>query len=413
MLLSVLIYLLKGKRSWRKEDESSRRMVSNSLFRGHRLSEIREEAQFILDLCHTKKDAKSDPRVLASRILTRLLYFSGGGTTALESTSTPRQNTKSRTIKQELVNVAWLSFGLQSVIRSLPDGYSIGETEQRLTRADFQAVLASTGLDDMHFIGKNGVVDFHRLFQSEKCSDKSTTKVPVDMELGAGYGDWIVHQARCKPERNFVAVELRADRLARNFSKALLSESCLANLCCVGAECGSFLRDKVKKGTISRIFVNHPEPPTQTFGSHDQILSSIANGGDEPGHMLTSSTLSAAVNCLDPTDGQIVIVTDNIWYGRLLCATVVKVMNTQKSIRTRRFSAKSGFNLVESIKKVQLYEGKPTGLVHHVESRSHEGSSYFDKLWKTGAGNHAERSKRFLLVIEMVPGLAAAGAGKK
>ena len=218
--------------------------------------------------------------------------------------------------------------------------------------------------------------------------------IPIDIELGAGSGDWIIHQAHNKPERYFISVELRADRVARTFAKMVLSNT--TNLCCVGAESGLFLKERVKKGTVARIFVNHPEPPTQTLGNDNDLLSSIGSGGDgaaEPAHMLSSHILEEAIACLED-EGKIVVVTDNLWYGRLLCATFTRVGQDKPFFRSQTLC--SGFRLVETVGRFDLYEGDPSPAIDHVPSGA--GASYFDRLWRTGAGTHAERSKRFVLV---------------
>jgi hypothetical protein len=55
---------------------------------------------------------------------------------------------------------------------------------------------------------------------------------------------------------------------------------------------------------------------------------------------------------------------------------------------------------VESFGTVTLYEGQPGASIRHAEHSGKEGQSYFDRLWKTGAGSHAERSQRFIVALK-------------
>ena len=110
----------------------------------------------------------------------------------------------------------------------------------------------------------------------------------VEVELGAGFGDWIVSKAIEEPSTNYLAVELRSDRVAQIFARcAILShDKPIDNLCVVGGDSGHFLGNYLSEGSVDSIYVNHPEPPTQTFGAEFHDLSIIMNGGAEPSHML-------------------------------------------------------------------------------------------------------------------------------
>ena len=77
-----------GKKAWRESGNSrdddgnivptGRREESNRLFRSHRQTELRQEALVLQDVdCNVTKNSL----FVAQMMLTRLLYFSGGGTT--------------------------------------------------------------------------------------------------------------------------------------------------------------------------------------------------------------------------------------------------------------------------------------------------------------------------------------------
>jgi pentatricopeptide repeat protein len=378
-----------GKRSWKK-DEGAQRIASNTLYRGHRLSELRNEATALLELVKgNKAKAVAVAHNLSNLLMKRLFYFSGGGSTGLSIPDACNEDADD--VIQQLMTTRWTSFGLKTALakakrKNLPfEKTASPDLEQCKTIAE------SLGLEKLTTVDQNGFLAFSELFDSKE------TNRPLDIELGSGFGDWAVYQAKNKPERDFVAVELRADRVAQTFSRIVLNETPLTNLSCVGAECGSFLKARVKNDSVSTIFVNHPEPPTQTYGGDDDALTRISEGGDEPGHMLSSSILVAAVECLDPKDGQLIIVTDNRMYARLICASVQKAMKTHPSLIEP--VALDTMRKVESFGSVTLYEGQPGASIRHAEHSGKEGQSYFDRLWKTGAGSHSERSQRFIVAL--------------
>ena len=413
--------LLKGKRGWKRNENSSgpRRAVSNSLFRTHRLSEVRSEALDLQSICslHPKSAKLAD---LAFYLLTRLLYFSGGGTTDLsvqQHDNVAGVGNDSLQVRCQLLNAVWHSFGLRTVMMQLLPGADWISDVNVFGEREVFRVQQAVGSSDASVISNDGFMDFQEVFQkrssaaeSEDFASQKAEARPLDIELGSGFGDWIVDQAVSNPGRDYVAVELRADRVVQTFSKSFLngSHSPLSNVCCVGSECGSFLRNRVRQGLAATIFVNHPEPPTQTYGSNNQSLMDIANGGNEPAHMLNSDTLISASRCLQ-LNGRLVIVTDNRWYARLICVTLVKAMKSNKGlICSSELGQSSGIRHVETFgnsqERVVLFEGQPSEVIgHSVQNGPKSGASYFDRLWRSGAGTHAERRKRFIILMERVP----------
>jgi tRNA G46 methylase TrmB len=392
-----------GKRAWNskegEDEQDARRAASNIAYRTHRLSELETEAKDLFKL--RGKDVTSlASKDMAKRVLSQLFYFSGGGTTDLAATSKTTKSTvktlQSTDAMQHFLTSSWLSFGLSELVEEECDAKDL----------DLARVGAMVGMKDSRIVRDDGLMDFDQIFSSKK--------KPIHIELGAGFGDWVVRQARHDPSRNYVAVELRADRVAQIFSKATLDGiKPLENVCVVGSECGSFLSDRVKKGSVSTVFANFPEPPTQSFGGNGGELKSIMDGvkGAEPAHMLNSATLAKAAACLK-SKGKIVIVTDNRYYARLLCATFVKLAHDYKDIALRSSTPNemndSGLRLADSFADpkskakpaVILYEGQPGEAIGYVKTGKEDGGvSYFDRLWRTGAGSHSERRTRFVIVM--------------
>mmetsp|Transcript_4080 Transcript_4080/g.5877 ORF Transcript_4080/g.5877 Transcript_4080/m.5877 type:complete len:811 (+) Transcript_4080:100-2532(+) len=412
-----------GKQAWKSRDddgEVSRRSVSNTLFRAHRLGELQSEAKMILSVC-TSNSKRNETDDFVKNIMHRLLYFSGGGTTDLSAghiLEEDRGETSNHILDtQQILTSLWVSFGLASAVKAAKPGRSFPSSTSCLSESDCKNILKFVGTDSLA-IGGDGRIDFSKIFtkNSSKPATKNSklcglSKRPLNIELGAGFGDWAILQALSNPSSDYVAVELRSDRVWQMLTKGFLCNgaSALHNLCSVGSECGSFLRDRVKPGTITNIFVNHPEPPTQTFGANASNLEQISEGGEEPAHMLNSQTLLSAAQCLDEASGQIVIVTDNQWYARLICCTFVKLIRMRPGLlRSKNFGVQSGMRRIEVFpplsvgsQKVNLYEGTPGELIGHKTLQNQAiGTSYFDRLWRSGAGAHAETKKRFIIIME-------------
>jgi len=387
-----------GKTSWKRNragdtsvDEGNRevrRIDSNVAFRSHRLAEFEMEARRLLK-ARGRQSVPLARALVLDRLLNRVFYFSGRGTTGLvdasvrplPKTSRPNEATKTNKSIGEAHTASWHSFGGSMLSK---DGVLVDLRQ---------------GAPDQ----ENGRLDFERIF-------KNKTARPIEIELGAGFGDWIVGQAQSNPSRNHVAVELRADRVYQIFSKSIIDvPDPLDNLLVVGCDAHSFLYDRVTPSTISAIFVHHPEPPTQTFGLDDRFdIESIMKGGPEPAHMLSSNTLLAAANCLRKKDGELVIVTDNWWYARLICATLIKVLRKHKGLLlSLPANEVNGLRRTESLGNgVVLYEGEnpsAAAIAHRNSSRKDASTSgrstWFDRLWQTGAGSHAERKKRFVIAM--------------
>jgi pentatricopeptide repeat protein len=460
-----------GKRSWKEgPSEGGRRDVSNSLFRAHKLTELEGDANLILQACQDENDGGRGRRhgkqediknqaaalQLARMLVAKVLYFSGGGTTDLSASAGINCNVididsgdgggdsqnvgngggNSQNVQRDrrmLMNSLWHSFGLSEAMKCAFPSKTFHERRQKsvltpLTDNECASILQALGIKASYVLMEDGTIDFStvtNVIENDSGNGKNNGNTNVtqaakksgrdlNIELGSGFGEWAVHQAKTNPRSDYIAVEMRSDRVGQMFSKGYLNgnggrgnANSLSNLCCVGAECGSFLRSRVKQGSVSSIFVNHPEPPTQTLGANSALLKTLIEGGEEPAHMLSSETLLSAARCLDDAKGRLVIVTDNRWYANLICATLLKVMKeNDDTFHTVPLDQRSGFTAIETFHggttnlQVTLYEGQPNESIGHLTaSTSSQGSTYFDRLWRKGAGTHADAQKRFVICM--------------
>jgi len=457
-----------GKKAWKdgghsndKDDANSngRREQSNKLFRNHRQSELRSEALSLQSLCsqHSDSSSKDDETTnnalhMVQFMMTRLLYFSGGGTTGKDATKratttacSPNNSNVDEDIQQWLHSL-WHSFGLKEMVQRVleeQDGdntlknifqlQSSSKTQPKKNkRGQLPNVLSTEVCSRLrHHVGtcddlsSDGRVNFKQLFASLEngtgtLRNSNGKNNSLHVELGAGSGDWAELQAKLNPTENYVTVELRADRVAQTFSKCVLHQDAndeksknvpLTNLCCVGSECGSFLRDRVSPGSVKTIFVNHPEPPTQTYSvapAGGNTSSNKTNGAgdksaEEPAHMLNSQIILSAARCLEANGkGRLIIVSDNLIYARLICNTMVRIVEEAKLVGVPPGELRD-LRRIESFghSSIHLYEGKPSfSIGHHIPKKFEGGTSYFDRLWRTGAGKHADTRKRFIIALQ-------------
>jgi pentatricopeptide repeat protein len=376
-----------GKKSWNRAVESqSQRQASNTSFRSHRLSELETEARNMLKARSDKK-LNSSKISISERLLTGLLCFSGGGTTELATKKEERCPSTNRIDHlQSLLVPAWYSFGLAVLMNG-----SIEASQQKKNEPDPEKVYRALGHDKImtKIINREGRINIDCLFPDGKR--------PIDLELGCGFGEWIAQHAQNNQTRNYIAVELRADRVAQIFVKSALLRR-LRNVCVVAADSARFLQSHVAPSTFSNVFVNHPEPPTQTLGDNTSDLDGIMAGGTEPAHMLNSAAMQAIAYALLP-GGKLSIISDNRWYSRLLCATIAKA-NYSSTVKLISPSPREADDM--GLQELESFENG--AILYRSISRSNashtgEGLTWFDRLWQTGTGKHAERTTRYAVIV--------------
>jgi Putative methyltransferase len=409
-----------GKRGWKKSsspEETHGREASNISYREHRLSEFESEVRSLLKHSHRKSTDEADSaldagkftEIVISQLKDRLLYFSGGSITPLcsvtgglsEDVPKPVINASRNQVSSKLAPrhfVASLySFGLlQLAWKKL----NLDEAHFNNDDVALNDLESLGGLFDIHsagLVGEDCIINFDQVF--------ADSTLPLDVEIGAGFGSWIVQQAKenCG-KRNYVAVELRADRCYQIFARALLDYKLpLNNLCVVGSDCCALLRERIKPYSVSNFFANHPEPPTQIIGNNPNYLRQLVQGRTpEPVHMLTSATIISMSKCLKER-GQIVLISDNRSYTQLLAATFCKVVRGNKGILesvrpdVRCKDNVSGISL-ESLQHMESYQS--TVDIYIYKSNMEGGASYYDRLWRTGAGSHSEKHSRFVILMQ-------------
>lgn len=133
--------------------------------------------------------------------------------------------------------------------------------------------------------------------------------------------------------------------------------------------------------------MNHPEPP-------QQVGSELETEGN---HML-SITVMKLIHGVLQVKGKLTIVSDNEWYAKLLAKQFGDGLS--ESFRSVNVEDHSLHEFYKH-KGITVLEGSPNASVGHGVCVS----SYFDGLWKSGAGTQihgAQKTRRFILYLEPI-----------
>lgn len=160
---------------------------------------------------------------------------------------------------------------------------------------------------------------------------------PIHVEYCSGNGLWIAQKAAENPEINWVAVEIQFKRVKKIWSK--VKNQKLSNLIIVCGEGNRWTRTYVPSNSISKAYVNFPDPwPKGRHAKHRIINQGFAK---EMGRILSPG-------------GEMMMVTDDAPYSDIMVETFIKAP---------RFQPK-------------------TPLPYYLTEYEGYGSSYFDELWR-------------------------------
>lgn len=123
---------------------------------------------------------------------------------------------------------------------------------------------------------------------------------PVYVEFCSGNGEWIIEKAIKNPLINWVAVEIRFDRIRKIWSK--IQNNKLSNLSLIFGDARIFSKQFAQNNSISRLYVNFPDPwPKKRHAKHRVINDQL---------FLDASRILTA-------DGSFIFVTDDSDYSNI------------------------------------------------------------------------------------------------
>lgn len=96
----------------------------------------------------------------------------------------------------------------------------------------------------------------------------------ASIEFCSGNGDWIIERALSFPEKYFVAVEMRFDRVRKIWSK--MHNCGVKNLLIVCGEARTFVKHHVPDKGVEDVFINFPDPwPKRRHAKHRLMQKSF------------------------------------------------------------------------------------------------------------------------------------------
>ena len=250
-------------------------------------------------------------------------------------------------------------------------------------RIDFRALFSSasviSGSRFQHFTQKcGGASDKAERGMQTKCPIRASHKArPVKFEICAGNGDWAVAQAKVDTASDWIALELRSERVYSIFSRVVFEG--INNLRAMGGDAMQVLSTHIRPGSVSHIFINFPEPPHH----------SASRTANNQLHLLTSSFFELVHSAL-VDGGVLTLFSDNQKYMRSLANTISLLLH-ENSVKAgepmflaekARGTAMSGkgFASFENVAGLRLYRGIPGEGSGHIVHKQ----SYFDRFWEQG-----------------------------
>lgn len=255
--------------------------------------------------------------------------------------------------------------------------------------------LLQSRLDN--YFQPNGQFSFDAIFDLDK-NDLKKIHRPLKMEICSGAGEWASIQAKNdEGKSDWMTLEVRQDRVYHTFARMMMQD--IQNLAVLGGDAMKLLPQHFPDEALEYVFVNYPEPPQQRAGEDHS----------EARHLLTTPFFDEVYRILK-TGGRLVILTDNLWYGKL----VTRILSEQEGVTwksvTQRVStakgqgkkkyfgeeekeegaspeeqpaevvveesgASSAWKSILTMGSVVLYEGEPGPQAGHLTS----ASSYFDR----------------------------------
>lgn len=412
--------------------KDNKRSKAIDLFLRHRRAEIESEVESISHCLSALKSLHSLPLKCSQALkigflhtLSRVLHFGFNGHGDYDDCSYPvdsglgivsTSSASSRTVldadmtsASALILAVKDKFGLDRVHEVEQPSMNTSDSlraDQRPSNKSTDLILEEckrevTAKLSRSLVSETGFIDFNELFRTVKsCSnptasspmdlasneqdededevvvDSLTNKLPVNMEICSGSGEWVVshaasdlyqrsskHDKRDKsaaappgltPRALWLALELRCDRVYHTICRSVLEnlvrhsqhvrESSVAdsahtqsshyqslilgglsNLAIIGGDASHILPNRIAPGSIANVYINHPEPPERTGGV----------GDSEGQHLLTQSFFTEIHRILSK-EGKCTIVTDNLPYAKSLLQALGKTSIFEKKSSSRR-----------------------------------------------------------------------------
>ena len=212
--------------------------------------------------------------------------------------------------------------------------------------------------------------------------------MPIKLEICSGTGEWAVQQAVYDQNKAlWITAEVRLDRVYDTFTRSIFTGT--HNLAVLGGDAFEIMDKYLQRGQVSHVFINHPEPPIQR--SDYASLSTVAS------HLLTESFFKLIYHTLSSVDGRMTIVTDSLWYARLLHSTLSSSLMLKSCFKNAvGVSDKTNMMVMDTLNGIDLFMGEPDSAVGYNAA----SSSYFDRLKKSEKIIQGKSVTRYVLCLD-------------
>lgn len=138
---------------------------------------------------------------------------------------------------------------------------------------------------------------------------------PICIEYCSGNGAWIAAKAQSEPETNWVAVEMKFERVRKIWSK--IKNHQLNNLLVVCGEGFKVTHHYFPSSSVKAVYINFPDPwPKRRHGKH---------------RIVQPSFMSEIHRVLEPK-GSVTLATDDESYSRSMIDVLMKVPGFQSEL---------------------------------------------------------------------------------
>ncbi|KAL0484647.1 tRNA methyltransferase [Acrasis kona] len=190
----------------------------------------------------------------------------------------------------------------------------------------------------------DGMSDEDKIVPDDIFSNKDR---PKKLEICSGLGDWIVDKASKDNKSDWMALEMRHERVFQIWSRMCFEN--LSNMSVICSEAHAALRERLPESCCDEVYINYPDPPFWE-GSKQRLI-------DAPFLRQVHRVMKPGSN--------LIIVTDNVGYKNLMLEALKECDDLFESTLGRPFTNK----LPEDY-----------------------GTSYFDRFW-----NNSRKVTRFYL----------------
>ncbi len=227
-------------------------------------------------------------------------------------------------------------------------------------------------------------------------------------QVCSGHGDWIVERAKADPDSNWIALEMRYERVFQIYAKTVLED--VDNVLIIGGEAHAVFRECLRDAHFAEVFVNYPDPPvwhgsSQSLGA--RLLADLPHDGGDA-RRLTLCVSGSSLPAGDPPDAQRRRRRGHHGHGRS-GAKHGRADPLAHRLPMSELRAHHGESVRAAWGAVSLRAALGRKLHHEVgaglgracggdlTSATHSlpsdyGSSFFDRFWSNG-----ERTQRFML----------------